>query len=272
MIGITAQGYYLGRKKDHEDTRDHLFKMAHAHAMLSAVPSRYSLRDKMPAVYDQLDMQACGANCGDAVLAVLYPEMKDKGFSRLQLYYGARAIEDTVNEDTGVETRDLFRVMQLTGVAPESLWPYAKSNLMAAPPQAIYDAAEEYTIDSFSRLEAEAEYLTCLSQGFPIILGIELFESIDSPDLARTGVMPMPDPAREQVVGGHDLTIIGFDLDFKNSKVFKDSGVDPALVTDHALEIRNSWGASWGNSGHMWIPMKYATDAALGNDSWTARV
>lgn len=270
MTGITASGFHLGRIKDREDKRDHLFKMAHAPALLASVPPRVSLRDALPPVFDQADMQACGPNCAAAVMGFFYP-VKPM-FSRLQIYYGARAIEGTVGEDAGVETRDLFRVMQVTGVAPEILWPYQKAKLTQAPPQSVYDEAQQ-TIASFSRLEAEADYLACLAAGFPIVLGIEIFESIDSVNIARSGVMPMPDPAREQIIGGHDVTVIGYDLDFKNSQVFKRSNVDPALVSDHALEIRNSWGSGWGDAGHCWMPMNYATEiSTLGNDAWTARL
>lgn len=267
----TPNGRYLGRLKDRDNGGvDHLFKMAHAASLLKAIPQRASERAKFPTAFDQIDMSACGPNCGSAVMKFFFPEKPM--FSRLQLYHGVRSIEDTVDQDAGVETRDLFRVMQITGVAPERLWEYDKAILKLTPTEDVFVEAAKCRINSFSRLIAENEYLACLAEGFPIILGIEVFDSIDSDALAKTGVMPMPDPRRERVSGGHDVTVIGYDLDFKNSDIFKKSGVDPALVSDRALEIRNSWGPSWGDAGHFWMPIQYATDSTLGNDAWTARI
>jgi len=165
----------------------------------------------------------------------------------------------------------LFVSLNKTGVAPEPDWPYNIDYFTQVPPAIAMEDAGKYRVGSYSRLVASSSYLNCLAAGYPFILGFECFESIDSEQLARTGVMPYPDPRQEQVVGGHAVLVIGYDLNFKKSKTFKASGVDPMLVSNQALLIRNSWGNEWGINGHFFMPLDYATNPSTAGDSWTAR-
>ena len=51
------------------------------------------------------------------------------------------------------------------------------------PPRPAELDAGKYKLGSYSRLISEDDYLGCLADGFPFLLGIECFESIDSNDL-----------------------------------------------------------------------------------------
>jgi C1A family cysteine protease len=68
------------------------------------------------------------------------------------------------------------------------------------------------------------------------------------------------------------MLVVGYDLKFRSSAAFKRSGVDPTLVSDHALLVRNSWGADWGLQGHLWMPLSYAVNPSTGGDAWTGRL
>jgi C1A family cysteine protease len=263
----TPAGHYLGRKPDSPDPRDYHFRKAHMRGAASPPPTA-DLRSKLPPVVDQGDLGSCGANAGDGLMAFLFPEIAN--FSRLQIYYDVRVIEGDVGVDGGVETRDVLKTLCDSGAAPETDWPYDITKFTQEPPvQAEKDAAG-YKIKSYSRLIAEADYLNCVAQGFPFLLGFECYESIDSDQLAATGVMPMP-AASEKIVGGHAVLVVGYDTAFKSSDTFKNSGVDPALVSDEALLIRNSWGSDWGINGHFWMPMPFASNPSTGGDAWTGR-
>lgn len=266
----TASGRFLGRKPDSTDFRDHRYSMVHSEALTVTPPSRASLRALLPPCFDQGHEGSCGPNSGAAMMAHLFQETKEP-FSRNQIYWSVREIEGDTGVDGGVETRDVLRALVTVGAAPESMWPYDQATLFTAPPASVLSAAGQNKILSYSRLTDAAHYMSCIgNEGFSFILGFSCFASIDSEALARTGVMPMPNP-KEEMVGGHDVLVVGYDTDFKNSDVFKRSGVDPALVSDMALEIRNSWGTGWGDAGHFWMPMPYAVDATLANDAWTGR-
>ena len=76
-----------------------------------------------------------------------------------------------------------------------------------------------------------------------------VYESFESPQVAKTGIVPMP-TQDESCLGGHCMAIVGYD----NSK--------------KAFKVRNSWGESWGLQGYCWIPYEYLTNVSLASDFW----
>jgi C1A family cysteine protease len=271
MTDITPSGRHLGRKPDRPDARDLRYSAVHRAELAQARRSFVDLSDRLPPVVDQGALGSCGPTSIAALMSFLYPEQSEP-FSRLQMYWNVRVIEGTTEEDAGVETRTLFRVAQLTGMAPEKLWPYESdgSRYLEEPTEEVFNAAGAFTIDTYSRLVAASSYLACLNSNFPIVLGFIVPESLDGDDIARHGVMAMP-AAGENYVGGHVVVAVGYDTNFKSSDVFKKSGVDPARMSDVAIKIRNSWGPSWGLKGHFWMPLPFATNPSTGGDAWTAR-
>jgi C1A family cysteine protease len=78
-----------------------------------------------------------------------------------------------------------------------------------------------------------------------------VFESFESDEAARTGIIPMPKPG-EQQLGGHALLCVGYDDD-RESYIFQ-----------------NSWGSDWGNKGFAYIPYQYME--TLADDFFTLRL
>lgn len=265
---ITPSGRYLGRKPDSPDPRDYRYSMVHGPMGSTSIPTSVDLRSKLPPAYDQGRLGSCGPNAGSALMAFLYPEVTT--FSRLQIYYDCRVIEGNVSTDSGVETRDVLKTLCEQGAAPETEWPYDIAKFTEEPPSGAEQDASKYKLSSYSRLIAEGDFLSCLANGFPFLLGIECYESIDGNALANTGVMPMPN-ASEKLVGGHDILVVGYDTAFKSNPDFVKSGVNPDWVSDTALLIRNSWGPNWGIQGHFWMPIPYASNPSTGGDAWTGR-
>lgn len=266
MAAVTPRGRGLGRKPDREDARDRLHASRRGAVQL---PVSVDLRSKLPSCFDQGQTSSCGPNAGSALMCFLYPQIQ--AFSRLQIYYGVRALEGDINQDAGVETRDVLRVLQVTGAAPETSWPFDVRNLFVDPPEAVYAQAEIYTVAEYLRLQTAEDYLACLAQGFPFILGFTVFEALDSDQVEKYGVLPFPG-AGEKDLGGHDVLVVGYDTDFLNNPDFKKSGLSPSQVSPTALLIRNSWGSAWGLHGHFWMPLEFAADPSSGGDAWTARL
>jgi hypothetical protein len=61
--------------------------------------------------------------------------------------------------------------------------------------------------------------------------------------------MPIPKKG-ERLVGGHAVTLIGYD----DSK--------------QAFLIQNSWGTEWGLNGKFWMPYSFALDSRECDDFW----
>jgi hypothetical protein len=266
MMGMTPNGKGLGRKPDKEDARDKLYAAVHAAPV--TIPVSVDLRSKLPPCFDQGQTSSCGANAGSGLMCFFNPSIP--AFSRLQIYYGVRVVEGDVSQDDGVETRDVLAELQITGAAPEALWPFDLRQMFVQPTQNVYTAAEQYTVSSYSRLVSEDDYLNCLAAGFPFILGFTVFESLDSDSVAKTGVLPLPYSGENQL-GGHDVLVVGYDTNFLNNPDFLKSGLNPSQVSSRALLIRNSWGSSWGLNGYFWMSLEFSADPTNGGDAWTAR-
>lgn len=239
--------------------------------LLNSRPPSVDLRHLLPGVFDQGEEGSCGPNSADGFMCFLHPEVQG-GFSRQQIYYCVREVEHDVGEDGGVETEDLFNILRNVGAAPEKLWPYTPEDLTTPPPADVLSKAAEYRIDSYSQLVSEEDFLTCLANGFPFILGFEVYDCLEGDAVAKSGVMPRPNPLAEKDLGGHDVLVVGYDTNFLKNHDFLKSGVDQLHVSNTALLIRNSWGADWGLNGHFWMPIDFASNASTGGDAWTGRI
>ncbi len=93
----------------------------------------------------------------------------------------------------------------------------------------------------------------CLAGGLPIILGISVYESFESQQVARSGVVPMPAQS-EKLLGGHAILAVGYH------------------DAEQRFIMRNSWGTSWGMHGYFTIPYAYLTDSNLCDDLWTIQM
>lgn len=267
---ITPNGRYLGRRPDSQSSKDHHFLAAHPEAAAISLPPSVDLRKNLPPCFDQGELSSCGPNMGAAFMNFLYPEVP--AFSRLQIYRDVRDIEGTGNEDAGVETRDVFKTLAETGAAPEELWPYDTTKFTGKPPPEVYQEAKKYKFSRYSRLISGSNYLQCLASGFPFGMGVMLPQSFDGEQINRTGIMTMPSK-NEDVPLGHDVLVVGYVLNFKSDPLFTKTGIDPALVSDEMLMIRNSWGTHWSRQyrGNFFLPLQYALDKITGSDAWTGR-
>lgn len=93
----------------------------------------------------------------------------------------------------------------------------------------------------------------CIASGFPIVFGFTVYDSFESNEVARTGVVPLPAPS-ESVLGGHAVVAVGYD----------DAG--------QCFIVRNSWGDGWGMQGYCTMPYAYLAQRSLASDFWTVRL
>lgn len=231
-----------GYRPDLGDARDHLYLNTGA-----VRPAHIDLSPKMPPCWDQGQLGSCTGFGLTAIVCYLH------GFvgSQLWLYYRERLLEHTTRQDAGAEIRDGMKVLASQGLPDEKLWPYSddKKTFKKAPPKAVNAAAKVNLIQTYQRLNGLADYLDCLANGFPFVIGITVYSSFMSDAVATTGLVPMP-AANDQVEGGHCISIFGYD---DTKKLFK---------------CRNSWGTQWGDNGHFYLPYDYLASNDLANDAW----
>lgn len=254
---ITQMGRWLGALRDDPDARDFRYR-----APDIALPPVVDIAHLLPEPWSQGRLGSCSAHAGAALISWLY-----QGYmpSRLALYYHARLIEGTQMIDMGAQLRSIMKVLQKAGEVPEETWGYDVNRFAEEPPK---DArAASHTLAKYARLVSEREMLVCLATGTPFILGIEVPEYFDDADIAAHGVFRLP-TSSVGTLGRHAVVAVGYDLDFKNNPDFIASGVDPALVANVALKVRNSWGFDWGLNGHFWLPLPHASNPSTGGDAW----
>jgi len=254
------QKHRLGYIKDKKDSRDKTFKLPPLLCeAITPLPPTYDLRTtgNLPTVYDQGDLGSCVAQATAALLYFLDKNLPDKDAypdvqrSRLHIYYNARLIEKTVASDDGCMIRDAFKGLHLYGVAPETDWPYVASRFADAPPQAVTDLGEK--LIEYKRVTRSIDGVkTAVAAGYPVVVGLTVYDSFEGAQASSTGLVPMPNRRREEVLGGHAVLIVGYN-DVK--KLFT---------------VRNSWGDSWGDHGYFYLPYDYIKSASLASDFWTA--
>ena len=271
-MGALPSGRHLGARRSRRDVRDKAFHPSHLGLLAAELPAQVDLRDRLPPCWDQGQLGSCSAHAGAGLMAFLFPGFEA---SRLQIYWQTRTIEGDVDQDGGAETRDMMKELASFGAAPEADWPYDPARFRSAPPIVALNAALEKRLGLYTRLADRDDMLACLAAGRPFVLGFEVPTWFDDPDIETHGVLALPGGRDPQIEGGHDVLAVGYDRSFRSNPDFLLSGVDPALVEDEALLIRNSWGQGWGvpgKPGHFWMPLGWAADPKTGGDAWTGHL
>jgi C1A family cysteine protease len=219
------------------------------------IPAMVDWSAKLPPCYNQGDLGSCTANALAGALQFLKTIKPEPIImpSRLFIYYNERVMEDSVDTDSGAEIRDGIKSINRLGVCPESEWPYDISKFADRPPAKCYADAPQDLLLQYSRVDNTHlnAVLAALTIG-PVVGGFLVYESFESDEVAKTGIVPMP--ARgEQVVGGHAILVTGYD---KIAARFK---------------VRNSWGTDWGMKGYFTIPFDFFTNSRLASDFWLCR-
>ena len=200
-------------------------------------------------MFDQGQLGSCVWNAVAGMIADNQPS--DELLSRLWGYWKTRVYERTTHEDAGCTARGALKTLAKSGCAPESDWPYDVAKAFVQPNRKSYVDAKHQVVDSYERIPPGLDaMLDALAMGKDFIIGLALFGSFDSDQVARDGMVPMPSHGE----GGpyyHEVRCVGY-----HSR-------------GRVLICRNSWGNQWGDDGDFYLPFDYANSPDLVIDVWT---
>ena len=193
-----------------------------------------------PAVYDQGSLGSCTGNAiaGDIEFNFLKTPHADYSPSRLFIYYNERLMEGTVSEDAGAVIRDGIKTVAKQGVCSEQLWPYIIEQFNVEPPKEVYQNALKDVVTKYKLLKGIHSYKSVLAEGYPFVFGFSVYSAFESDEVAKTGIVPPPNP-KDELLGGHAVCAVGYD-DEKEWFI-----------------VRNSWGPEWGDKGYFYLPYSY---------------
>jgi C1A family cysteine protease len=201
-------------------------------------------------VEDQLHLGSC---VGQAVVGA-YELLLNKAdrnrftdLSRLFVYYNARLLDNAVEEDVGAYVRDGIKAVNKYGVCSELSWPYLVERFAQAPSIQSYEDAQRRLIKKYYRIENIKDIIDALNTDSPVVTSMNVYDSFYELDRGEK-ILPMPG-ASEDLIGGHAVTFVGYDLP---KKLFL---------------ARNSFGEDWGDRGYFWVPFDYAEKDFM--DNWT---
>jgi C1A family cysteine protease len=251
-----------GWRPDLPDHRDRIYNLERKVYRSEELQPKCSLRSQMPEVYNQGQLGSC---TGNGIAAVLeHTETKDgqaaETPSRLFIYYGERVIEGTVNEDSGGQIRDGIKVVASEGAPPEQLWPYEIEKFKEKPSDEAFAAAKQHEAIQYLKVlpgTAGSPVRSPIQEGLPIVFGFTVPAVFESSTWdPATQLLPLP-AAGEKTLGGHCVVIVGWDFSLERFPV-------------NVFEVRNSWGAEWGDQGYFWMDARwiYEPTRGLSSDFW----
>lgn len=277
MSSPNQRGYgWIPSRPDYRDLR-----LAFPTVDSSVIPSRIDFRDPDPAagrsflppVVDQGQLGSCTANMADGAFS--YDLAKQYGAfdyrsSRLFVYYCERALEGTVDSDSGASIADAAKVLNKTGAPPEDDWPYDVSRFAEKPPQQAYDDGKIHAAVRYARVgQTASEVGQCLAAGTPVCIGFTVYSAFEGSDVASTGVLNLPQ-AGESNLGGHAVLVVGLIGGTALAAELGAKGLDTTKIDTAATYyiVRNSWGDGWGDAGYFYMHQHYLLDPNLAGDFW----
>jgi len=259
---VSRSRYVLAR--DVPDSRDYVYSLGR-HELRQTLPLRIDLRPGCLRVFDQGSIGTCTAH---AVAAAFSYEQRRQRIrvispSRLFIYYNERVLTHQRSLNCVVRLRAAIKAVAKRGVCPESQWPYSEDPkvLRKKPPTVAFEAAVKHQIVGYHRIPigtlkptAFLKHLKhCLADRSPFLFGFMLYESFETDEVKKSGLMPVPNKKHEKALGGHAVMAVGYD-DRRG-----------------AVLVRNSWGRNWGIEGHFWMPYRLISDPEIAHDFWTVR-
>lgn len=208
---------------------------------VTKINNQVDLREWDSSIEDQYNLGSCVGsaitNCYELMVKKSCP-IQFVELSRLFVYYNARELEGTLDSDSGATIRNGLKGLKRWGVCSEKCWPYNIQYYTVKPSAVCYRQAESRKITSYQRVTGVDSALAALTENYPVIIGLTIYEDFMNLDLQNSTVaLPKSD---EVSIGSHAMLLVGYDSEKQQ------------------FLAKNSFGTDWGAAGYCWIPFEYA--------------
>lgn len=247
----------LNWKPSPPDDRD--FKSLRKLSAPIKLPEKFQLIPEIPG-YDQLNAGSCVGNGCCSAFRYEVAQLKgnfDFEPSRLFVYWNARNIDGSTNEDAGTYIRSAFKAMNKDGLCLEKFHPYDDSltAVVKKPSIEAYENGLKNVTVKYARVDqTETAIKQTLCSGAAVVFGFTVYNSFFGSWSETTGIMPLP-KKNEGIQGGHCVFAIGYE------------------DTKKAFLCQNSWGM-WGSAAipnkvnYFWMPYSFALNPNEADDFW----
>jgi len=243
----------LNYKINKPDSRDYVYRLTTS----PIVSKSYNIKDfykKDINVYTQGNIGSCVSN--SFALSVSILSKNTISLSRLFHYYCGRSLDGNSSiTDDGLSIREAANIISKYGVVEETYWPYEDitKRFKSLPPLIAFQKSQPLTDYKYSFLKQNINEIkdSLSNKNRPIIFGIMVYSSFMTSLVTKTGLIPMPNTQTEKSLGGHCITMIGFD------------------DVSKTVTCVNSWGTSWGINGTFKLPYDYVLNTILAIDFCT---
>ena len=238
----------LGWIRQKEDLRD--FRSVVHQDIIGATPMKYSI--STPFVYDQGQIGSCVANSSCLVFINSLNKIRPQNNflpSRLFVYYNARKMEGCESQDSGCIIRDAFKSINKEGLSQEKYCKYNETRFAKKPSLVAYSSGRKHQSITYASVDQNIDVIKkTIFAGYLVSFGTNVYRSIMEAYWFSSGIMPTTNLG--QSIGGHAITIVGWDDSIK------------------CFEIQNSWGSNWCKNGKFFIPYEWIISQEC-SDFWT---
>jgi C1A family cysteine protease len=255
--------YKLSYKFQEKDERDYIYKTLE-HPTNTALQLNIVVRpdakflkvnkisptifqiSNLPPILDQGQLGACVPNSFSYIISK--QTKSNLNISRLMLYALCRSIDNVpLDQDYGTTIRIACKAISNYGCCKESVFQYSNDNAFILPKLSIFKNSNLFKKFTYFFIKQDLMSIksALVTYNTPIIFGIMVYESFMN---ATNGKIPVPNIVKEEFLGGHCITIVGYN---DSTQIFTCS---------------NNWSTNWGNKGYCSIPYAYILNSNLACD------
>lgn len=202
------------------------------------IPDEFSLRSEQTSVKHQGEVGSCCSFAACGINEVLH-KGNNPNLSERHLY--CRRVN---KPGLGMAPRDACKLLQKEGVCSEACWQYisdANKLCKGAPCKNVNEESQRHRILSYHRCFGSIK-ATLFSTKSPLLIVVPVYENWGN-KIGADGKVPMPGG---NMICYHAMIMTGWSKNY--------------------LEVKNSWGADFGDNGYLCIPEHYPV-----TEAWTMK-